>query len=97
MNVSRRNAAVTVLNGYIYIAGGLKNGYVINSVEIYDPQTDEWSIVKPMNKPRYDFALIASKGFLYAMASWCVSVVERFHPYTNCWTMVCVYRKLKGE
>lgn len=45
MNVGRVCPAVTVLNGYIYIAGG----DTANSVELYNPNTDEWTkIAQPV-------------------------------------------------
>lgn len=88
MHHPRASASSTILNKYICIAGGLGN----SSVELYDPQTDEWTKVTPMNTARCGFALIAWNGFLYAMGD--DAVVERFDPYKNCWSMVC---ELNGD
>lgn len=91
MNLSRANASATILNGYIYIAGGVMeigDEYIpTDAVELYDPKTDEWTKVAPMNQPRSNFALIAWNGFLYALGG--DAIVERFHPFKNGWTMVC--------
>lgn len=50
MNVPRDNAARAVLNGYIDVAGGWGNCNPFNSVDLYDPNCDEWIEVKPVNK-----------------------------------------------
>lgn len=48
MNFARVSPAVTVSNGFIYIAGGVDEQYspeqTANSVELYNPKTDEWTI-----------------------------------------------------
>lgn len=88
MNVARYMASATVLNGYIYIAGGWAGGeQATSSVELYDPKTDEWFRVTPMSLARGDFVLAETKGFLYALGQ--DKVVERFDPWKNCWSKVC--------
>lgn len=46
MNFARVSPAVTVLNGYIYVSGGYaewcSSDDTANSVELYNPKTDEW-------------------------------------------------------
>lgn len=87
MNVARRLAAATVLNGSIYIAGGINETTFIKSVELYDSKTDEWVRVASMNMPRWFFGLIASNRFLFAMGDH--KEIEKFDPHKNCWTKVC--------
>jgi N-acetylneuraminic acid mutarotase len=44
MNEGRNLASVIYLNGKIYVIGGQGNSYEkLNSVDIYDPATDEWT------------------------------------------------------
>lgn len=92
MNVGRACSALTVLNGHICIAGGRGNN-IIETVEIYDPSTDEWLQVASMNIPRISFALFKSSMFIYAIG--CASTVERYNPLKNSWTKVCIHRKRK--
>lgn len=87
MEYARKKASATVLNGYLYIAGGLHRWWNANdSVELYDPKSDEWTRGTPMIKSRSQFALNESEGFLYAMGD--NSVIERFDTHKNRWTEV---------
>lgn len=86
MKVARYWASATVLNGYVYVAGGI-NGIIDSaSVELYDPKFDEWTEIKPMNRARYAFALVEWDGFLYAMGGH--ETLEKYDPWKNCWTEV---------
>lgn len=90
MHSPRYNASATVLNGYIYIAGGSYDEEYYDEadcVEFYNPKTDKWTKTAAMNEGRVKFALLESNGSLYAMG--CNEVIERFAPHTNRWTKVC--------
>lgn len=91
MNVVRFCASGTVLNGYIYIAGGRsKESAVTKSAELYDPKRDEWTNIASMNVARDNFALIELNGFLYAMGgNEDENVIEKYDPWKNCWSEVC--------
>lgn len=53
MLTPRMSAAVGVLGGKIYVAGGQTSGIVTsNALEVYDPVTDTWSTLAPMPAPR---------------------------------------------
>lgn len=84
MNTVRYCAHATVLNGYIYIVGGLISAI---SLELYDPKIDEWTNLTSLNNHHVAFALIASNGFLFAMGS--SDVIKKFDPYKNRWATVC--------
>ncbi len=61
----------TVFNGKLYVLGGAQNysaGEFINSIEIYDTQTDSWSI-DPLilNKGRMGLRGVSVNGFFYAV------------------------------
>lgn len=71
---SRSNGSATVVNGYIYVAGGeywdrTDNCYTLKSVERYDPIRDEWEDLPSMKYERINFALVHSNGFLYAFGA----------------------------
>lgn len=84
MNVARYLFSATVMNGYIYVAGGHDGREFLNSVGLYDPKNDEWIQITPMNRIRIDFALLNFNGFLYALGY----VPERFDPLKREWTEV---------
>lgn len=88
MNSVRFFSSAAVLNERIYVAGGtdLKTVTEMNSVEMYDPKSDEWTEVASTNKAWRLFTLIESEGFLIAMGD--DPVIERYDPRQNRWTMV---------
>lgn len=88
MSNARGCAAVAVLNGYIYIAGGYYNSHssTLQNVELFDPRNNEWITSSSMNYSRARFALFTSKGYLYAMGQ--SSAIERFDPWKTRWTVV---------
>ena len=53
MPTARSGAAVTALNGKIYVFGGEQDNHtLLDTLEIYDPTTDSWSIGMSMDMPR---------------------------------------------
>ena len=58
------------------------------SVECFDPETDEWTLVAEMEKPRSGLVLMAVDHFIYAFGGRCrhtdryFDIVERY-VYTN--------------
>jgi uncharacterized repeat protein (TIGR01451 family) len=75
------------LNQKIYVVGG----WYVNTVEVYDPATDSWSIAAPMNEARQSPGLIAAPdGRLYVSGggtdSWeGLNSTERYDPALNRW------------
>ena len=63
----RDSSAVEGQDGRIYILGGFSNNIVRAQVEIYDPQTGNWSYGAPMPTPRGCFqAVLGPDGRIYA-------------------------------
>lgn len=87
MNVARYYTTATIVNGYIYVAGGYVGvGMRSTAVEIYDPNNNEWTQIAPLRKSCALDALIELNGFVYAMGE--NEDVQRFDPYKNGWTEV---------
>lgn len=71
MNEARHAAFGAVMNGKIYIAGGLqKNGQictVLKTCEVYNPSTDEWQVIPSLSAPRHSASMVSFKGALYVV------------------------------
>jgi N-acetylneuraminic acid mutarotase len=68
MLVERKAHAMGVLNGKIYVLGGMdKHHHILNSVESYQPETDRWSDVTSMRKHRCYYGAAVLKNRIYAV------------------------------
>lgn len=52
MNTVRGGPGVGVLNGVLYVVGGHFGSTILNSVEVYIPNTDVWTYVSSMHECR---------------------------------------------
>lgn len=87
MNVARYFSSVAIVNGNICVAGGQSNTTnTLNAVELYDPKSDKWVQLPPMNIGRVVSTLFNNNGFLYAIGLTANS--ERYDPWQMCWSEV---------
>jgi len=84
-----------VLNDTFYAIGGLINTPPWageKTVQIYDPTTDEWSLVADLNEGRTDHTANEVGGKIYAIGGDShvapVTSVEEYDPNTNSWTII---------
>lgn len=49
MHSRRCYVSVVELNGFIYAMGGFNGEMRLNSVERYDPATNQWTLIESMN------------------------------------------------
>ncbi|MFZ2096334.1 MAG: kelch repeat-containing protein [Anaerolineales bacterium] len=75
-NLSDKSTAVTDINsvafgGLIYVPGGkLTTGMPTDRNEIYDPNSDQWSLGKSLPKPLSAYALTVYEGRMYLFGGW---------------------------
>jgi len=88
-------AAPGLDNGGIYAIGGTQGDQdVLRSVEFYNPVTDTWSEVAPMDTPRMGLAAAAGPdGTIYALGgnnneSTHLDTVEAYDPGTDTWSAI---------
>jgi N-acetylneuraminic acid mutarotase len=90
-------AATTGADGRIYVVGGYPTTQGsqpgVNTVQIYDPVSNSWSIAAPISVPRYVLAAATGPdGRVYALpggsVSGTINVVEAYSASTNAWTTV---------
>jgi kelch-like protein 18 len=55
------------LNDCLYVCGGYDGVTSLNTVECYQPDKDEWSVVARMIKHRSAGGVVAFEGFIYAL------------------------------
>ena len=99
MPTPRSNAGAAVVDGKIYVVGGLaatdrrmENTKILKVVEVYDPQTDTWERKQDMSQPRLSFGIGVVGGKIYAMGGanffenqWRLDHVEVYDPDTDVW------------
>ena len=93
MQVKRRGAGVSLLNGMLYVCGGSSGLEALRSVECYNPRSDTWSSVADMNMERSSVGAAAINNYLYAVGGYdgistCLNSVERYSQEENQWILV---------
>ena len=86
----RCRLGVASLSGKLYAAGGYDGNVFLKSVECYDPVTNNWSYIAPMNVKRSRVALVANCRKLYAIGGYDgvsnLNSMEIYDPDANTWT-----------
>ena len=59
--------AFAVLDGSLYAVGGVDGSSELNSVEKYDPKTNQWRNVQSMSSKRFYLGVAVLDGSLYAV------------------------------
>lgn len=67
MHSRRCYVSVAVLDEHIYAIGGYDGHTRLNTVERYDPKTNQWILVASMNRQRSDGDACSLNGKIYAM------------------------------
>jgi N-acetylneuraminic acid mutarotase len=82
-----------VVNGRIYVIGGIDGVDRLPTVEEYDPATDTWTRKANMPTPRWNLATCELNGKIYAIGGspstsslTGLVVVEEYDPATDAWT-----------
>uniref|UniRef100_A0A7I4YDD0 BTB domain-containing protein n=1 Tax=Haemonchus contortus TaxID=6289 RepID=A0A7I4YDD0_HAECO len=95
LNQERSSASVAVVDRFIYSVGGLEREKFSNSIERYDPATDQWiSDVAPSHVSRYSLGVAAIGDHLYAVGGFHdfhdhgLNIVECYEVRRNEWTSV---------
>ncbi len=92
LNVPRAGAAAVSYNGKIYVFGGKStNNNVLNSVEVYDPLNDTWSLTEAASfkYARYNASAIVWQDKIYLIGgrsnNKVMEKMEVYDPAQNMW------------
>ena len=68
MKEGRESAEAIVYEDKLFIFGGYnETSYELNSVEMYSPQTNEFTVMSPMKRARWDFGVCRVGNLVYVM------------------------------
>jgi N-acetylneuraminic acid mutarotase len=87
----QRGAAVGVINGKMYLAGGMSaQNQLLATLRVYDPASDSWTLKTPMPTARAVMTGRAIDGKLYVAGGYSsktLDVTEVYNPATNSWSV----------
>ena len=92
MPTGRSILSTGVVNGKIYVFGGVDQDRTLTIVEEYDPATGEWTKKADMPNIRYSLSVSEVNGKIYVIGGFRsndgvnFSMVEEYNPRTNKWT-----------
>ncbi|KAL8198199.1 UNVERIFIED_CONTAM: hypothetical protein K2H54_000747 [Gekko kuhli] len=90
MEAVSRGCAVCNMFNYLFVVAGCegrgKNQKPSNRVFCYNPLTNIWREICPLNQARPHCKLVALDGCLYAIGGECLYTVERYDPRMDRWT-----------
>lgn len=91
-DANTKGCGICTMYNYLFVAGGIKGygdqGKASDRVFCYNPVTNRWTEVKPLNQARAQLKLVSMDGYLYAIGGECLFTVERYDPRTDRWTNV---------
>ena len=90
MLIKRCRHGVAAMRGRMYVFGGYDAREFLNSVEVYDQISNQWSILNPMSTRRSRVGVAVSEGKIYAVGGYdgCsnLNTMEVFDPESNSWS-----------
>lgn len=79
----------------MYVCGGFNGGECLNSGEVYDPETNQWTFIPPMNSSRSGLGVVAYEGEIYALGGFNgvarMNSAEKYCPRTNQWRPIAEF------
>lgn len=90
--LNTKGCGICTMYNYLFVAGGLKGngdkGKVSDRVFCYNPITNRWAEVRPLNQARAQLKLVSMDGHLYAIGGECLFTVEKYDPRMDRWTSI---------
>ncbi|XP_012717567.2 kelch repeat and BTB domain-containing protein 11 [Fundulus heteroclitus] len=91
-DLNTKGCGICTMHNYLFVAGGIKGygdkGQVSDKVFCYNPVTNRWAEIRPLNQARAQLKLVSMDGSLYAIGGECLFTVEKYDPRMDRWTMI---------
>ncbi|XP_026165069.1 kelch repeat and BTB domain-containing protein 11 [Mastacembelus armatus] len=91
-DINTKGCGICTMYNYLFVAGGIKGcgdkGKASDKVFYYNPITNRWAEVRPLNQARAQLKLVSMDGYLYAIGGECLFTVEKYDPRMDRWTTV---------
>jgi|SRR5579859_1319515 len=89
--VAVADISAAVIGGLIYVPGGrLDSGVITSTLEVFDPQANQWSRRAPIPSVLSGYAMVALEGELYLFGGWdgqhYVDTVYVYDPQLDKWS-----------
>ncbi|KAJ9176204.1 hypothetical protein P3X46_011543 [Hevea brasiliensis] len=95
MNVARYDFACAEVDGRVYAVGGYGiDGDSLSSAEMYDPDTEKWTLIESLRRPRWGCFACGFEGKLYVMggrSSFTIGnskFVDVYNPERHTWSEI---------
>ena len=92
MPTARNSHAAAVVDGKIYVSGGLsRRAEYLDALEAYDPVADTWTTLASLSEARAFHTSAVINGKLYVFGGWAgvygsrMDLVEVYIPASNSW------------
>ena len=96
MPIARQEVAAAVLNGKVYVLGGLQgNGAATAAVEAYNPHTNTWAAARSLPFPNHHNSAAVAAGRLYSFGG-VSSATFVYDPDADTWSPVAPMEFLHG-
>lgn len=80
----RSSVGIGVLNGLLYAVGGYNGQTTVNTVERYNPRTEEWTMICEMTTARSMLGVASLNGHLYAVGKYNTGQRQGTNPHAIC-------------
>ena len=77
MPTPRYDCSASVVNGVIYVMGGVSGTFVLSTVEAYDPATGTWEKKADLLTPRAGFSSGVVNGKIYVIGGYDIGEIDR--------------------
>lgn len=58
---------INVRIGQIYVVGGFNGATCLDSMEVYNPSTNQWTEIASMEEKRSGISIVAHQGYIFAI------------------------------
>ena len=88
----RSGCKLVTAEGKLFCVGGWNGSKILDTGEMYDPRSNRWTAMAPMNRARHGLELVSIGNQIYALGGWNgrkpLSSIERYHTRSDQWELL---------